>query len=47
METGGGKEIFTYLGSELVIEEDKQYGGNYYIEYQIDKDDNGNFRNKA
>ena len=41
MTNEGEKEVFTYLGSELIVENNKQDAGDYFIEYKIDKDDNG------
>ncbi len=41
METEGEKETFTYLGSELVVEDDLQKDKNYFIEYKADKNENG------
>ena len=40
METGETKEVFTYLGNEIVVE-DVLNDNNYYIEYKMDKDDTG------
>lgn len=41
METNENKEVFTYLGNKIVVD-DNDTSGNYYIEYRINKDDNGN-----
>ena len=40
METEETKEVFTYLGNEIVVE-DLLLDNNYYIEYRINKDGNG------
>ena len=40
METEETKEVFTYLGNEIVVE-DLVLDNNYYIEYKIKKDGNG------
>ena len=40
METEETKEVFTYLGNEIVVEE-LLLDNNYYIEYRINKDGNG------
>ena len=40
METEETKEVFTYLGNEIVIE-DLVLDNNYYIEYKIKQDGNG------
>ena len=40
METGETKEVFTYLGNEIVVE-DVLNDNNYYIEYKMGKDDTG------
>ena len=40
METEETKEVFTYLGNEIVVE-DLVLDNNYYIEYKIKKDSNG------
>lgn len=40
METEETKEVFTYLGNKIVVE-DLLLDNNYYIEYKINKDGNG------
>ena len=42
IETEDAEEVYTYLGSELGVEEKKQNERNYYIEYRIGKDEHGN-----
>jgi hypothetical protein len=44
IESESEKEAFTYLGSELTVEENGQDSGSYFIEYKIGKDENGNFQ---
>ena len=42
IETEDAEEVYTYLGSELGVEEKKQNERNYYLEYRIGKDEHGN-----
>ncbi len=41
MGSEGDMEIFTYLGSELVVEINQQDNPNYYIEYRLAKNEDG------
>ena len=43
IETEDIAEVYTYLGSELDVEEKKRDERKYYIEYRIGKDEHGNW----
>jgi hypothetical protein len=41
MENGDNREVFTYLGNKFVVDKSNQNSRNFYIEYKINPDENG------